>query len=50
MEHLDTSRWIIDTDVVIDYLPQYASTLEIAISQYDCSITAISLYELRVAT
>ena len=48
MEHVETAQLIIDTDIVIDYLRQYASTLEKAITLFDCGITAVTLYELRV--
>ena len=38
----------IDTDIVIDYLRQRTGVLERAISSFDCSFTAITVYELEI--
>lgn len=49
MEFMDAAQLVVDTDIVIDYLRQYASTLEKVITLYNCGITAVTLYELRVS-
>ena len=43
-----TSRYIIDTDIIIDHLRQRGTLLSVLLTQYDCSLTAISIYELFI--
>jgi tRNA(fMet)-specific endonuclease VapC len=44
-----TSRLVIDSDVVIDQLREHEFTLQRAVEHFDCTLTAISLYELNAA-
>jgi tRNA(fMet)-specific endonuclease VapC len=46
VEELDTPQLVVDTDIVIDYLRQRSTVLQAAIVNYDCALTAITLYEL----
>ncbi len=41
------SRVVVDTDIIIDYLRRRERTLEYAIAQFECALTAISWYELK---
>jgi tRNA(fMet)-specific endonuclease VapC len=43
-----TKKLGIDTDIVIDYLRRRTGTLERAIGSFDCSFTAITVYELEI--
>ena len=43
-------RTIVDTDIIIDYLRRRERTLELALQQFECSITAISWYELNAVS
>jgi tRNA(fMet)-specific endonuclease VapC len=40
------TQLVIDSDVVIDLLRRSAPTLRVALARLDCSITAVTLYEL----
>jgi tRNA(fMet)-specific endonuclease VapC len=43
-----TAQLGIDTDIVIDYLRRRTGALERAIGLFDCSLTAITVYELEI--
>lgn len=47
MEELADAQLVIDTDVVIDHLRQRTTTLREAVANYECALTAITLYELN---
>ena len=47
MEQLAEPQLVVDTDVVIDYLRGRTTTLQAALMQYDCVITAVTVYELE---
>jgi tRNA(fMet)-specific endonuclease VapC len=43
-----TAQLGIDTDIVIDYLRRRTGVLERAIGSFECSFTAITVYELEI--
>ncbi|MFT5367788.1 MAG: tRNA(fMet)-specific endonuclease VapC [Candidatus Latescibacterota bacterium] len=43
-----SSNLIIDTDIVIDFLRHQSNILPQAVTQYQCHLTAISLFELQM--
>ncbi len=45
-----TSLLIVDTDIIIDFLRHQSEVLLQVASQYQCCITAISLFELQIGT
>ena len=47
MANLATPELMIDTDIIVDYLRRRSRTLEIALSQFACGMTAITWYELE---
>ena len=42
------SHLIVDTDIVIDFLRRQSDTLLQVATQYQCNLTAISLFELQI--
>ena len=44
---MDTVQLVIDTDIIIDFLRGKSMLLQKAVEQFDCGITAVSLYELQ---
>lgn len=38
----------LETDVIIDYLRGHKDVLEVALSRFDCALTAVTLYELEI--
>jgi len=44
---METSRLVVDTDVIIDHLRRSRSVLPLALKSLACAITAITLYELH---
>lgn len=44
---METTRLVIDTDVVIDHLRKKTGVLNHVLANYTCALTAINLYELR---
>lgn len=49
MEQLAERQLVVDTDVIIDHLRGRTTSLQTALMQYDCAITAVTLYELEAA-
>lgn len=47
MEQLAEPQLVVDTDVIIDYLRGRTTILQTALMQYECAITAVTLYELE---
>lgn len=43
-------RVVVDTSIIVDYLRRGTATLEQALLQFECAITAVTLYELRAIT
>ena len=43
-----TSHLIVDTDIIIDFLRRQSEVLLQVVSEYQCCITAISLFELQI--
>ncbi len=43
-----SSHLIVDTDIIIDFLRRQSDTLLQVATQYQCHLTAISLFELRI--
>jgi predicted nucleic acid-binding protein len=46
---METTRLVIDSDIIIDQFRGYTSILLSAIELFDCSLTAVGLYELWAA-
>ena len=46
MEELAATQLVVDTDIVIDHLRQRSTILRDAVVNYECALTAITLYEL----
>ncbi len=44
---METTRLVLDSDVLIDHLRRKTDAVRIALVSYNCAITAINLYELR---
>ncbi len=43
---METSRLVLDTDIVIDHLRKHTDVIRGVLSQYDLAITAINHYEI----
>ena len=43
-----SSNLIVDTDIMIDYLRRYSEILPQVATHYQCHLTAISFFELRI--
>lgn len=43
-----TAQLCLESDIVIDYLRRYNDVLERALSQFDCALTAVTVYELEI--
>ena len=44
-----SSNLIVDTDIIIDFLRRYSNILPQVATQYQCYLTAISLFELQMS-